>query len=66
MSDKDHKITLHCLTCNESIDIEQTNIEIDVPIFANKHPQCILEGFVNGRSLGPFTKFIPKDISKLN
>ena len=56
MSDKKSIVSLKCLTCNEYINIESDDIEKEVPVFADKHKKinCVLEGWADGRSLGPF------------
>lgn len=54
---KKSKISLCCVKCNESVDIpDDYNLEMETAIFSGKHPNCTLEAFLNGKSLGIFSK----------
>lgn len=67
MDNKKSIVSLKCLTCNEYINIEADEIEKEVPIFADNHknPNCVLEGFINNRSIGPFVRDNKKTDKKL-
>lgn len=53
MSDDKDKISLCCISCNDSVDIDSDNFDNEVRKFKKLHPLCTaLEGFVRGRSIG--------------
>ena len=47
-----------CLICNESVDIDSNELEEKVPLFSSNHKKanCIIEAYVNNRSIGPFVQ----------
>lgn len=51
-------VTMCCLICNESVDIDSTELEEKIPLFSSKHKKtnCIIEGYIDGRSIGPFVQ----------
>lgn len=56
MSNNKNIVSMSCLICNESVDIDSNDLEEQVPLFSSKHkkPNCIIEGFINGKSIGSF------------
>ena len=56
MLDKKSKISLCCEKCNESLEMTSEEIEIEVPKFSERHINCELKGFINGKFFASFSK----------
>lgn len=55
MSDDKYKISLCCISCNDSVEINSDDLDNEVRKFKRLHPTCTkLEAFLNQRSIGLF------------
>ena len=49
-------VSLCCEKCNETLEIISDDIEVEVPKFAEKHPNCQLKGYINSKFFALFSK----------
>jgi len=71
MSEKPISLSLYCCNCDSLIDVKEQELMKENPPehivnFLIKHNNCILEGFINGRSIGGMKNKLKDNNNNIN